>query len=95
MEPTSLSLILLAGFGLGLLFYGGLWITVRALPESRHAVVLALGSFWGRTAATTAGVVVLADGRWENALVCVAGFAAARVVVARWISAASARQGTR
>jgi len=95
MEPISLSLILLAGFGLGLLFYGGLWITVRALPKSRHAVMVALGSFWCRTAAVIAGLIVLADGRWQNAIVCLAGFAAARVVLARWISASSAKEGTR
>ena len=35
--PLSFVLILLAGLGLGVVFYGGLWLTVRALPKSRHA----------------------------------------------------------
>lgn len=81
----SLSLILLAGFGLGVLFYGGLWITVRALPNSRHPAMLALGSFWGRGAVVIAGFILLMAGSWQKAIVCLAGFVLARIVLARWI----------
>ncbi len=77
--------VLLAGFGLGVLFYGGLWLTVRALPKSRHPVLLALASFWGRTAAVVAGLVFAMARRWQNALVCLAGFALARIALARWV----------
>jgi len=81
----SMTVAFLAGFGLGLLFFGGLWLTVRALPKSRHPAVLALGSFWGRTAVVVLGFVVVMAGRWENTIVSVGGFLLARIVVSRWI----------
>jgi F1F0 ATPase subunit 2 len=86
MAPAiSVPLLLLAGFGLGGLFYGGLWVTVRALPKSQHPAILALGSFWARGAVVIAGFILLTAGSWQNALVCLAGFVLARIVLARWI----------
>lgn len=80
-------LILLAGFGLGVVFFGGLWLTVRALPKSRHAVLLALGSFWGRTAVVIAGLVLAMDASWQKAVICMLGFALARVALAKYVPA--------
>jgi F1F0 ATPase subunit 2 len=92
-RPITFALILLAGFGLGLLFYGGLWFTIRALPNSRHPAMLALGSFWGRSALVIAGFILTMARRWQNAIVCLAGFVLARIVLARWIPhAASGRR---
>lgn len=85
--PISLNLILilLAGLGLGILFYGGLWMTVRALPGSRHPTVLALASFWGRTALVIAGLLLAMAHRWQNAIAFLLGFVLARVLLSRWI----------
>ena len=83
--PKEFVPILLAGFGLGILFFGGLWITVRALPTAQHPALLALGSFWGRTAVTVAGIAWAADGTWQRAVICLAGFILARVMLSRWI----------
>lgn len=87
--PRSLSfaLILLAGFALGIIFYGGLWLTVRALPKSKHALLLALASFWGRTGLVIGGLFLAMDASWQRALVCLVGFAIARQVLARWVPA--------
>ncbi len=78
----SYLLLVVAGFALGVLFYGGLWATVRALPTARHPLLLALGSFWGRTGLVVAGFVLLAAGRWQNAIACLAGVLLARAVLA-------------
>ena len=83
--PFTLILLLLAGCGLGLLFYGGLWLTVRALPKSHHPTALMLASFWGRNALAIAGLILAMDARWERAVVCMVGFALARILMARWI----------
>lgn len=83
--PLTLVLLFAAGFGLGILFYGGLWLTLRSLGKSRHPVVLALGSFWGRTAVVIAGLVAAMDTRWERAVICMCGFVLARVALSRWI----------
>lgn len=79
----SLPLALLAGFALGLLFYGGLWVTIRRFPKSRHPALLALVSFWGRTALVVAGLILVTAHRWQNAIAGLAGFLAARIVLAR------------
>ena len=81
----AILLILLVGFALGIVFYGGLWLTVRALPKSRHALLLTLASFWGRTALVLAGLLLAMDGSWQRALVCLVGFAMARIALARWV----------
>jgi len=77
--------VLLAGFGLGLLFFGGLWFTIRALPKSHHPALLTLASFWGRTALVVAGFVLLMAGRWQNAVLCLIGFVVARMVLSHYI----------
>jgi len=83
-EPIPVLVALLTGFGLGVLFFGGLWLTVRSLPKSQHPTALMLGSFWGRTALVVAGFVAATDHRWQNALVCLVGFLVARFCSARW-----------
>jgi len=83
--PFTFILVLLGGFALGIVFYGGLWLTVRALPKSRHAVLLALASFWGRTALVVGGLLLAMDASWQRALVCLIGFAAARILLSRWV----------
>lgn len=83
--PFTLVLLLLAGLGLGLLFYGGLWLTVRALPNSRHPTALFLASFWGRNVLAIAGLILAMDSRWERAAICMVGFVLSRVVLGRWI----------
>lgn len=83
--PIAFILLLLAGFALGILFFGGLWITVRALPKARHPALLVLASFWVRTAVVIAGLLLAMDGLWQRALACLAGFLIARVLLSRWI----------
>lgn len=84
-ELTPIIVALVAGFSLGMLFFGGLWLTVRALPRSRYPAALMLGSFWGRTALVVAGFIVVLGRRWQNALVCLVGFLIARLLLARSI----------
>jgi len=71
---------LAGGVVLGILFYGGLWFTVRALLSTRHPVLLTISSFWTRTLIALAGFLFLMDGKWQNALACLAGFALGRVI---------------
>ena len=44
----TLPLALLIGISLGLLYFGGLWLTVRQLPSTNNPVLLTLVSFFGR-----------------------------------------------
>jgi len=71
---------LTGGIVIGILFYGGLWFTVQALLVTRHPALLTISSFWARTVIALSGLLFLMDGKWQNALACLAGFALGRVV---------------
>lgn len=85
--PSSVQIVtmLLAGFGLGLFFFWGLWRTVRMLPASRHPALLAVASFWARAAVVAAGLALISSRSWVDTVACLIGFAAARMVLIRWI----------
>lgn len=85
-EGVVLALTFLAGAALGVVFYGGLWLTVRRLPRSKHPVLFSVASFWARTLVVMGGFLAAMDRRWQNALFCLLGFAAARPIVSGWLS---------
>ncbi len=70
-----------AGLGLGLLYFGGLWLTLRRLPTARHPQWLFAGSFFGRTLVCVALLYWLAGGAWQNLVLMLAGFVVARSVL--------------
>ncbi len=69
-----------AGLGLGAFFYGGLWWTVRRLPQSRHPALLMLASFALRAAVTVLALAGLMAGDWRRLAVTVSG-----LVLMRWV----------
>ena len=73
-EGFPLGLALLAGVGLGLFYFGGLWLTVQQLLTIRRPVALLLVSYMGRIGVTLLGFYVVAGGHWERLLVCLLGF---------------------
>lgn len=92
MGPVIVSI--LAGLGLGMLFFGGLWWTVRALPRSERPALLALGSFWTRTAIMITGFVFVTNRRWQNAVGCLVGFVLARLLLGWLLPNGHASGGT-
>lgn len=85
MSVALFALCFVAGVALGILFYGGLWMTVCRLPYAPHPVVLTIGSFWLRTAVTVGGFLLVMNGSWQNAALCLAGFTAGRLAVSRFL----------
>jgi F1F0 ATPase subunit 2 len=83
---TSIWLILSLAIGvmLGVLFYGGLWMTIRALLVTRYPVAVTLCSLLFRTSAVLAGVVLSSRGQWQNAVACLAGLVVGRIIVSRF-----------
>jgi F1F0 ATPase subunit 2 len=88
------ALCVLAGIGLGMLFYGGLWFTVRALPRSDHPVALAFASFSARTVVVLTGFVLVTAHHWQNAVLCLLGFVLARILLGWWIPTQNAARRT-
>lgn len=58
-QPLVLCLSLIWGALVGLGFFGGLWLTVRALPKSARPHLLWSGSFAARLALLCAGFALL------------------------------------
>lgn len=71
-------LALALGTILGLFYFGGLWLTVKQLPKTRHPIRLVLGSLLGRLGMTIACFALVMDGHWERLLVCLLAFLAVR-----------------
>ena len=93
MMAPLISMTLRFAFGilLGILFYGGLWLTVRRLPTTRHPLALTLGSLLLRMSVTLGGFIVMIGGRWQNAAVALAGFTAARLFLGLALRSSPAR----
>ena len=79
-----LMLAALAGVVLGIFFFGGLWWTVRRTLSTRNPALLFGGSLILRLAVTISGFYLVADGDWQRAIACLAGFLLARWLVTRW-----------
>ncbi len=82
-DALWLALALVVGLALGVVYFGGLWLTVKRLPTTRRPALLFFGSFLARTALVVAGIYLVMDGRWERVAVCLAGLLVARVVLTR------------
>ena len=79
-------LYLLVGLGLGLFYFGGLWLTIKNMNQSRSPIVLTLGSFILRTGAVFLVLIYVArQGDWENILILLAGFIVSRIFLSRMI----------
>ncbi|QDV51926.1 ATP synthase subunit I [Gimesia fumaroli] len=78
----------IAGTLLGVLFFGGLWYTIKQLPKARHPWLLFLMSGMSRTLITLAGfwfvgIWLSETGRWQRMVACLLGFIIARYVCTR------------
>jgi F1F0 ATPase subunit 2 len=80
-ETVDIMLALLAGIVLGVVFFGGLWWTVRRGLGSPRPAVWFLGSFLVRAAVAVAGFVFISHRDWRRLVACLLGFLLARVAV--------------
>lgn len=84
-ETLTLALALVTGVLLGIIFFGGLWWTVRKglASQSHWSAFLFPVSLLLRTGIALTGFYLVADSRWERLLACLLGFVAARLLVVR------------
>lgn len=74
---------LIAGGILGVIFFGGLWWTVRKGASSKHPALLFFSSLMLRTSIALAGFYFVAGGHLNLLLLCLVGFVVARMIVMR------------
>ena len=72
---------LLSGALLGLIFFGGLWWTVRRGLLSAVPALWFSASSLIRTAVALAGFYAVSHGEWQRLLACLLGFFLARIAV--------------
>lgn len=82
-EIVSLLPALLGGIILGILFFGGLWLTVRKGIHSKRPTLLFMGSLITRLAIVVFGFYYIGANSWLRILICLAGFLLARMVITR------------
>ncbi len=82
-DTLTLLLAGIAGIFLGLVFFGGLWWTIRKGISSDYFPVLFLGSFLLRMGIVLVGFFLVSAGHWERLVGCLVGFFVARLLVAR------------
>ncbi|MEA1940458.1 MAG: ATP synthase subunit I [Candidatus Caldatribacteriota bacterium] len=79
-------LYLLIGLGLGILYFAGLWLTLKNMNQVRSPILLTLGSFILRTAVIFLVLIFVArKGEWVNILILLAGFIIGRIFLSRRI----------
>ncbi|REJ68759.1 MAG: ATP synthase subunit I [Planctomycetota bacterium] len=83
MNTAWIIISFLSGCVLGVLYFGGLWLTVRRATIARQPGLLLFLSFLVRTAVTLFGFYLVMDGRWERLIACLIGFVVARALLIR------------
>ena len=84
-DPWSLVLALVTGILLGVIFFGGLWWTVKKGVSSPHPVLWFFSSLLLRVALVLAGFYFIGRGHFDRLILCFLGFMIARFVVNWWI----------
>jgi F1F0 ATPase subunit 2 len=83
-EIVYSTLAFAAGIALGILFFGGLWFTVKNAVKSKlPGLWVSLSSFI-RIGITLLGFYYISLGSWQRLLICLAGFVIARFGVIRF-----------
>ena len=75
-ESLTMALSLASGIFLGIFYFGGLWMTLKRLSQSRQPALLTLASFLMRSALCLFGFYLVAGHGLEALAVCLAGFIA-------------------
>jgi F1F0 ATPase subunit 2 len=82
-ETPTLVLAWVAGGGLGAIFFGGLWWTVKKGASSQQPALWFFGSLLLRMSIALAGFYLVSGGHWDRLLACLLGFIIARFIVTR------------
>ena len=89
-EGAQLLAALIAGAVLGIIFYGGLWLTVRHTLASAGLGAWLILSFVCRTMIVLAGFYSMFTSGWRQMLACLLGFLLARLMI-HWLLRAEPR----
>lgn len=90
-EYVALAAVALAGVLFGLVYFGGLWLTVQQVVRVKNPLLLFAGSFILRLGLVLAGFYLVLDGRIERLAVCLVAFFLTRQFFIKWAQFAPER----
>ncbi len=91
-EAGLLIIAIIAGFLLGVFFFGGLWWTTKKAVLSKSPVLWFLASLFLRLGIVLSGIYFLSGGHWKRILICLLGFIVARILVMRFLQPSEVKQ---
>lgn len=74
---------LMAGVGIGLFYFGGLWWTLKRLPGHSYPALWVLGSFLSRAGLSVTVLYWTTGGKWDQVTASLAGFILVRTVIVK------------
>lgn len=80
-EIMLILIVFICGIILGIIFFGGLWLTVKKGIASKTPGLLFVLSFFTRTGITLLGFYYLGANNPKNMAACLVGFVVARFIV--------------
>jgi len=84
-DGPMLVLASLAGAGLGAMFFGGLWWTLRKAMTAQQPWLWFASSLLLRMSLTLLGFYFVAAGHWQRMVACLLGFGASRAAIT-WLT---------
>jgi F1F0 ATPase subunit 2 len=88
-DAAALGMSFAGGLIIGAFYFLGLWWTIRRLPTARVPALWTIASFLIRSGIVLTGFYVVMKGRWENLLMCFAGFTLMRLLLVRKLGPAA------
>ncbi|MEP6751011.1 MAG: ATP synthase subunit I [Bacteroidota bacterium] len=85
-------LAFVAGIALGIIFFGGLWFTVKKIVTAKIPALWMLGSFIFRVGIVLSGFYFISSGSWQRLVISLIGFTAARFFVIHFTRTIDAKQ---
>lgn len=94
--PLTLPVVALcAGVGLltGIVYFGGLWLTVKNLKDSEHPTKTLLTSWFLRNGVFMASLWAVMRGDWRRALIAFGAFLSVKVVSTKAVRRSLKKEG--
>lgn len=91
-ETVSIILAFVGGIALGILFFGGLWFTVKKAVNAKTPALWIISSFFLRIGIIAVGFYFIGSGNWVKLLICLLGFIIARFIVLNYTKSIDEKQ---
>jgi len=90
LDILPLIIAFMVGIGIGAFYFGGLFWTVRRIPEWRRPGIWVTASYFIRTAITVFAFYLIMGGQWQRLLASLLGFVMIRMILVRRLKPAKA-----